>query len=1024
MADETDELREAQADLARATARAEELAEQSAREASTDLVALGGTQDATAVRAQMQRVRRDAENAKREVERATARVSRELERQMAETKAELDRRLAKVNASLEPVKKRIELMQEGIETIGLYLSAAEGVEVIRDGERADELEPIVIRQLVLAMDEETMLYADDGGIDATRVSSFDKWLLADERHVERILPERKCVVAVVPRWRERPGQDPWDVDPADHVTHFLVRNGEALFRTTVNDFMAGEVLIPRGDEFVKYFRPTWAKYDPDTGHLLNPLQPGSREYAEAMDRSDRKGRHFLRIGLILQGLVDNSDVFTPLHPAGVNMLTDPSERSEKCRIITDAEGGLESGAESFDAWRQRLNEQLRPGMRIVGWFQGWDSEWAYANENDRESSRGHSRVSPDGAEHPPTGEPLVIEERDGSYLVCRYKRTATRWVKEWVETRPGWGYNGHVERGYKTRASVRLLPTDDFILPYDLIESSDELRRFLESRRERRNYRELWPLIRATLKAKREEEEAEAPFLVMLSGVLARENGVEVADAEREVAELVRWWKLKNRHHRALTKDEAGAVRMIVAEHARRMKDRRRPVSTTVVAKLRELHPDAVAVVRPRSGGYTVLVPAFSDQNTYVHEHDYTAKAEPREVREWRMVGTDRPTRWTVAWSSERWAEWNLAARPQDYATGPERAELVELCRGLLRGAEQLWAVSYVAPTATQPERVCAWVYRPDHQYSYEARVRAWRRTDGGLRLVRASRSYWADDDHVWSEGASFPWEGSYASEYVERWLMEPDEQISAAFTERRAKARARREREDEQRRVAGNLSGSIGAQWEALRLRAVYDRWCAEHEAEGDDGWTWEEWEKHVKVVGDGHDKGGWGPYALDWGAYPCDEGHVTRALVEFLVKHGKADTMLNEAWTVSRALEEALTLGMADKMSVGYNTGRHEVLASETLTQQTRAFVFGGEPVAPPEPPERLGGTVCVECGERKADEEFQDGAVCIPCAEDRDEEENVELRLDDDVVILGPEEDDPEDGDEFDALRDALR
>jgi hypothetical protein len=552
---EHDELAAAQAALEEATAAAQRIAEEEVQH-GVELERIGGKLNAEEMRTDMQAVRRRTERATAEVERATKRVRRELERQMREQQDALAERMARVNAALAPVKKRLALMEEGIATLSLYLSAAQGVRVIRDGERAGELEPIVIRQMVLAMDEETGLFAEDGGITAGNVDAFGEWLCADPAHVQQIAPEPKSVVALVARWREQVKGDPWSKDPKDRVTHFLVRNGEALSVTSVNDFMAGEVLIPRSDEFVSMFRRTrhnWATHKDES----YALEPGTREYAEAMEASDAKGRHFLRIGLILQGLVDNSDVFEPLHPAGINMLVDPAEHGEKVRFITDAEGGLESGAESFLEWQERTNSELRPGMRIVGQFFGYDSDWARANEYDKDHGpRGHSRVWPTGYDQPkpPSGVPLLIEERrsDGG-LVCRFDRGEIYDRDLWrpIEDRPGWGYRGG-RRKAKRRASVTVYPSDSFILAYDLVDSAEQLRAFLGSRRNRQDYREMFPLIRSAMFAKAAEEETEAPFLEMLSGVLARENGVTVEAARADLPDLVRWFKLKNRWARPL----------------------------------------------------------------------------------------------------------------------------------------------------------------------------------------------------------------------------------------------------------------------------------------------------------------------------------------------------------------------------------------------------------------------------------------------------------------------------------------
>jgi hypothetical protein len=345
------------------------------------------------------------------------------------------------------------------------------------------------------------------------------------------------------------------------------------------------------------------------------------------------------------------------------MLSDPHERSEKVRIITDAEGGLESGEQSFGEWREQANAQLRVGMRIVGAFDGAD----FREANHRDNGR-NERLNPSGwsAEIPDTGVPYVIEdEREDGALVIRYKRTEPV-------------YTGHQAR---RRASCIVYRHDAFVLPYDAVDAG-MLERFLRSRRNRSSYQSLWPLLRTVMLAKRAEEAAEAPFRQMLAGVLARDAKVSVSDAEAAVGELVRWFKLANRYHRPLvgteqlSADEAKAVRLIVAEHKRRLGDRARQVDEEVVAALRAGHPEFLVIVRPRRRGYLVL--EREDQRpVFVREHEYSAKGVLVDQRRWRLVGS-RAERWLIVAQQAAWEGWDRMAALREHLTGPELEQLVE----------------------------------------------------------------------------------------------------------------------------------------------------------------------------------------------------------------------------------------------------------------------------------------------------------------------------------------------------------
>jgi hypothetical protein len=680
------ELERAERDLAELAAEVSELAGQEERAGELQRRAFSSPEQAAQARSEIERIRGELAVRQEHMQRAERRANRALERQQQEVRDMIARQRAAVERALAPVRKMAARLEEGLETMSLYLGRGEQIITVRDGTPAGELEPIVLRQMVLAMDEESGLFAETEGMTVEDVDAFDEWLCADSAHVDQIVPDRKSVVAMVARWTRRRERD-LARDPEDQLTHFIIRNGDAVYRSSVQ-FAAGDVLIPKADEFVRYFYTE--RWNPETHEDERvALKPGSEAYEQAMERSDARGRHYLRIGLILQGLVDRTEIFHPLHPAGVNMLSDPAKRSDRVRIITDAEGGLESGLQSFRDWQAEVNADLRPGVRVVGAFDS--SGFRNSFDEDDASTR---RIHPRTAEKPPSGVPLLIEDRtEQGGLVIRYERTEEIWdPDQWEENpdRPGWGWRGG-RRKPKRRASCVIYPSDRFVLPYDLVDAA-ALQRFLSERRNRREYKDLWPLLRQVMFAKRAEEAEEAPFRMMLAGVLARENEVTVAEAEADIPDLVRWFKLANRWHRPLVftsgtkpgkpvkgedaESEAHAVRLICAEHRRRVKDRNRVVRDDVVKTLAATHPDYLVIARPRRGGYLVLT-ACDERDVYVNVHRYTAAGSAQDSEQWQLVGA-RSERWTEIRHSERWENWDRLAAAHEHITGPERDALCD----------------------------------------------------------------------------------------------------------------------------------------------------------------------------------------------------------------------------------------------------------------------------------------------------------------------------------------------------------
>ena len=773
---ERTELEHAQAELARLTAEASALAEEVTSTQALERRGSASPEAAAAARTKLDQIRAQLTAKQQAMEAAERKARQAIETQQRMLRDAVARQREAMETALAPVRKLVARLEEGIETMSLYLGIGEQIITVKAGAPADALEPIVLRQMVLAMDEESGLFAEREGMSVEDVDSFDDWLRADPAHVQQVVPERKGIVAMVARWTPRRERD-FTREPEDQLTHLIIRNGEAVYRISV-EFHAGDALLPRADEFIRYFFTK--RWNHETGEQERvAITPGSREYEQALERSDARSRHYLRIGLILQGLVDRTEILHPLHPAGVNMLSDPAERSERVRIVLDAEGGLESGEQSFRGWQAEVNAQLRPGMRIVGAFNS-----AGFRDSIGDEELGTHRIHPPTAEKPPSGVPLLIEDRaaDGG-LVIRYERQEEIWdPKQWEENpdRPGWGWRGG-SRKPKRRASCVIYPEDRFLLPYDMVDAAT-LQRFLGERRNRREYKALWPLLRQVMFAKRAEEAAEAPFRQMLAGVLARENKVSVVEAESEIPELVRWFKLANRWHRPLVfqgrpkqpagdagsaSEQAKAVRLICAEHRRRLKDRSRIVREEVVQRLRRHHPGFLVIARPRRGGHLVLT-ACDERDVHVDIHHYTAGGEAREVQRWQLVGT-RAERWTVIASSERWEHWDRLAAPQEHITGPEREEFCEqIKRTVAADGQPLLAI-------TQEEAdgpLYAWVisqgcgFDPARPLSGELdapehlmRTARWRRKGNGPATVKLS-SY--GSQYATGRGGSDPLAGRH----------------------------------------------------------------------------------------------------------------------------------------------------------------------------------------------------------------------------------------------------------------------
>ena len=451
------------------------------------------------------------------------------------------------------------------------------------------------------------------------------------------------------------------------------------------DFQVGRTLVPLRAEFLSIFSER--RWNSDRGQFEDiPLIPGTRAYMEAEKRADARQRHYLRVALVLQGLIDRTTVFHPL-PGPVQFTQPESYDRGWVTIVNDGEFILGDGRERFRDWQARLAALLVPGMRIIGAFLSWSGdEHSFRSMRDKDGQ--HPRLAPSKAEDPPSNVLYRLEGRRDGGLVFFYDREV--WDR----------YDGY--RAAKTRSSCVIQTTDRFILPFDLITAA-ELRYYLQSRQDRPDYITMIPLLKVALQLKEQETAEEAPFRTLLITHIARHYDIDPAEVEGEIDDLMRWFKFKNQYHRALVGDhESLAFQAILCrfgsvleERANRARREAAGEYRQVVARVRRLYPEVVLIAHKTDNHYVALVAATSEP-VFVHEVTLTLRGEPR-VAVWRTVD-QRTRQWHILWQSERWSQWMLHPNRADYLPDPEIAQLGAMLQELSQTASrgrQLLAITF-----------------------------------------------------------------------------------------------------------------------------------------------------------------------------------------------------------------------------------------------------------------------------------------------------------------------------------------
>lgn len=443
-----------------------------------------------------------------------------------------------------------EKIEKVLTTIKLYLGTGEEIVQIRHGAWASAETKLSIRQLVLWMDVESLILADEGGMDFKNVQQFDEWLMSDPRHLQQILPEEKGIVCLKPRKaRKEYSKDKFidDLVNARNVqTYILIRHGENLFRVTP-DWEVGSRLFPSRHEFEKFFRAERFNYTTrEREHYV--ITPESGEFERAVEKMDAANFHYRNTLVLLQGIIDRTGIFKDLQERGVNLL-DIRQNAEEIVYINDGDENylLRDGRETFREYQARLNAQLNVGNRVI------------LGRYTDGSARQDKRIYPKNAEYPDIGKLYLLEKGSDGDFVIRYERTERIYAHSWSR--------GFHSKEPERRASFRLYRNDKFILAYDLA-SAEEMDDFINDRLSRDAYLDLLPLLKTIRKLKLEEEQEEEQFLLMLVGeLLKRQPEGKPEDLRREARRLINWWKFRNRYHRALKDDYAKAFRMIMKEY-------------------------------------------------------------------------------------------------------------------------------------------------------------------------------------------------------------------------------------------------------------------------------------------------------------------------------------------------------------------------------------------------------------------------------------------------------------------------
>jgi len=610
-----------------------------------------------------------------DVRNSTLKLKKDMESKTTLLKAWVGEQSRALEVKAKEMMRVVKKMEEAIWTINLYLGRDEQIHILRTGKPASEDKKISIRQSVCYMDEECAIDAAYGGIDVTTIEEFDRWLLEDSKNLNRVLPETKGIVALhIRRSEKKYSENRFENSHANHAnlswTYFLIRNGENLYRVYV-DINTDSVLFPLKSEFDDLFTVVEEDLDdPTRPAIKRPLKPGSDKYMAALKRAEASRQYYFRIMLVLQGLMDRTPIFSPMPIERIN-LCDPRHCDQWIDFIYDVDNVVTDGKPLFYKWQNDINSQLDVGVRIIGAFAG---AGLYGGKYES------CRIYPTRASLPSSEMLHIIEDKEidngKEKYIFRYHRNDSIYSRE----------RGYVDSTVRARCWV--LNSDRFILNFDAA-TIEDMRYYIDHRLSRDEYQHMVPLLKIAIELKLKEASEEAPFRRMLVGQIMQRCGVSQTQAEDKIDELIKWWKFKNRTHRALLSDDVKATSMIIDEFKFRQKQSavREQINSTqlqnaILAVVGAQTPPPVLIAHKSDNKYVAYVP-HNDSNVWVIEQTWvhnrqTGDITMKDSKDWKVVDK-RHERWEIIYKHDRWHTWEILPRMSEILTDPEIAHVVEL---------------------------------------------------------------------------------------------------------------------------------------------------------------------------------------------------------------------------------------------------------------------------------------------------------------------------------------------------------
>lgn len=424
------------------------------------------------------------------------------------------------------IKNQVDKIQKLIWTVELYLGVNEEVVQLAEGCTSNAV--INYFQKVLYMDVEYGKPGDES-IDFTNIKQFDDWLVKDNNY--KMFTTERCIRVFRVRKEDKKYDDNFFINrmmnKENHLTYFLIRNGENLYRVYANIIV--NKLFPDQDEFIQI----------------------QTDYRHSHEEMEQNFEQYKRQIITLQGLTVRTHIFDPL-PNDFDLLNPEIHESGLVKFIYSKMELAPDNRKSFAEWKKEINSKVKVGSRIIWINHDTDLDW------NRVSARyfswnGDYKDSWCAPKPPFKGEIIHIENDNNDNYKYKFSGKIIHKSRE--------SYNNDEQK--QTRATWNFSEYDEWI-NYDEC-TLEDIQYYLNSRYEREKYMSVFPILFQIESQLLIDKKFEDAFKEMIHGhLLSLGKDVELS----KIGDAISWWKLKNKWKRSLQSDdcnhEAKAFRMII----------------------------------------------------------------------------------------------------------------------------------------------------------------------------------------------------------------------------------------------------------------------------------------------------------------------------------------------------------------------------------------------------------------------------------------------------------------------------